>query len=57
MEELRIICEIVTSTPSDTDWVLKILKNQEVLVKRFDAGSGRERFILYEKVQQNNSFL
>lgn len=50
MEELRIICEIVTSSPSDTDWVLKILKNQEVLVKRFDAGSGRERFILYEKV-------
>ena len=51
MEELRKMCEITTSSPSDTNWVLKLLENQDVLVRRWDAGSGREQFIIYEKIQ------
>ena len=50
MEELRKMCEITTSTPSDTNWVLELLENQDVLVRRLDAGSGRELFIIYEKI-------
>lgn len=51
MEELRKMCEIITSTLSDTNWVLKLLENQDVLVRRWDAGCGREQFIIYEKIQ------
>ena len=51
MEELRKMCEIITSTLSDTNWVLKLLENQDVLVRRWDAGSGREQYIIYEKIQ------
>lgn len=51
MKELRKMCEIITSTLSDTNWVLKLLENQDVLVRRWDAGSGREKFIIYEKIQ------
>jgi hypothetical protein len=51
MDELRKMCEIVTSSPSDTNWVLKLLENQDILMLRLDAGSGREQFIIYEKIQ------
>lgn len=51
MDELRKMCEIVTSSPSDTNWVLKLLENQDILMFRLDAGSGREKFIIYEKIQ------
>lgn len=50
MEELRKMCEITTSTISDTNWVLELLENQDVLVRRWDDGSGREHFIIYEKI-------
>ena len=53
MEELRKMCEITTFTPLDTNWVLKLLENQNVLVRRWDAGCGREQLIIYEK-QVNN---
>lgn len=46
MEELRKMCEIITSSLSDTNWVLKLLENQDVLVRRFDLG-GREKFIIF----------
>ena len=49
MEELRKICEIITESPSDTKWVLKILEKQGVFVKRFDAGCGKERFVIFRK--------
>ena len=51
MEKLRKICEITAFTLSDINWVLKLLENQDVFVRRFDAGSGREQFIIYEKIQ------
>ena len=50
MEELRIICEINTRSPDDTRRVLKVLENQDVLVRRLDMGSGRDQFIVMEKV-------
>lgn len=49
LEGLRKICEIITQEPSDADWVLKILKKQNVLIKRFDAGCGRELFLIFKK--------
>lgn len=49
MEKLRKICEITAFTLSDINWVLKLLENQDVFVRRFDTGSGREQFIIYEK--------
>ncbi len=49
MDELRKMCEIVTSSPSDTKWMLKLLKNQDILVRRLDAGCGGERLIIFEK--------
>ena len=54
MEELRKICEITTSTFSDTNWVLKLLENQDVLVHRWDVGCGREQFIIYEKTDEES---
>lgn len=51
MEELRKMCEIITSSLSDTNWVLKLLENQDVLVRRFDLGSSREKFIIFEKIK------
>ena len=51
MEELRKMCEITTSTLADTNWVLKLIENQDVLVRRYDTGSGREQFIINEKNQ------
>ena len=51
MDELRKMCEIVTSSPSDTNLVLKLLENQDILVRRLDAGCGRERFIIFEKTK------
>jgi len=52
MEELRIMCDITTRSLSDTEWVLKLLKDQDVLVRRYDAGCCRERFIVYEKISE-----
>lgn len=50
-EELRKICEIKTQEPDDADWVLKILKKQNVLIKRFDAGCGKELFVIFKKIK------
>ena len=52
MEELRTMCEIITKTPVDTEWMLKLLKDQDVFVKRYDAGSGRDRLLVFEKVSE-----
>ena len=54
MEELRKMCEITTFTLSDTNWVLKLLENQDVLVHRWDAGCGREQLIIYEKTDEES---
>lgn len=52
MEELRVMCEIITRSLSDTEWMLKLLKDQDVLVKRYDAGCDRERILVLEKVSE-----
>lgn len=57
MEKLRKICEITVFTLSDINWVLKLLENQDVFVRRFDAGSGREQFIIYEKTDKMSFLL
>lgn len=35
----------------DTEWVLKLLKDQDVLVKRYDTGCCRERILVFEKAE------
>lgn len=54
MEELRKMCEITTSSPSDTNWLLKFFENQDVLVLRWDAGCGREQLIIYENTNEES---
>ena len=52
MDELRTKCEIITSTISDTEWMESILEKQEnILVRRYDYGSGRELFIVFERIK------
>ena len=52
MDELRTKCEIITSTISDTEWMESILEKQEnIFVRRYDYGSGRELFIVFEMIK------
>ena len=52
MNELRTKCEIITSTISDTEWMESILEKQEnILVRRYDYGSGRELLIVFERIK------
>lgn len=52
MDELRTKCEIITSSISDTEWMESILEKQEdILVRRYDYGSGRELLIVFERIK------
>ena len=52
MDEIRTKCEIITSTISDTEWMESILEKQEnILVRRYDYGSGRELLIVFERIK------
>lgn len=52
MDEIRTKCEIITSSISDTEWMESILEKQEnILVRRYDYGSGRELLIIFERIK------
>ena len=52
MDEIRTKCEIITSSISDTEWMESILEKQEdILVRRYDYGSGRELLIVFERIK------
>ena len=50
MKEFRIICEIKTYSLKDTLRIEKFLKTLNVIVREDDAGCGRARFYLLEKL-------
>lgn len=52
MDEIRTKCEIITSSISDTEWMESILEKQEnIFVRRYDYGSGRELLIVFERIK------